>query len=195
MYPWAACGQGLVFGLALGNHVTIASVVVVWFGVATIYTPRQFLARQLVWRALLVGAGLLVYLYLPMRASAHPPVNWGDPHDWNGFWWEISGQPYRELAFGLPTNLIYGRVAAWATLLVRQFGWHGLGIGFFGLLYGASNARQFVWLSAGVAAVASIFAIAYNTDDSYASPIRSFLIFAIWIGLGIDLALRAIARL
>ena len=36
------------------------------------------------------------------------------------------------------------------------------------LLYGAPHARQFMWRSAGVAAAASVFAIAYNTNDSSA---------------------------
>jgi hypothetical protein len=52
-----------------------------------------------------------------------------------------------------------------------------------------------VWLSAAVAALASIFAVTYNTDDSYAYLIPTYLIFAIWLGLGVDLALQAIVRL
>jgi hypothetical protein len=193
--PWATRGQAAIVGLALGNHVTAAVAAIAWFGLAAISSLREVRARLLARRALWVSVGLLVYLYLPLRASAHPPVNWGDPRDWNGFWWVISGQPYRDLAFGLPENLIYGRVAAWAALLVQQFGWPGLAVGFFGLLYGAPKARQFVWVSAGVAVVASIFAIAYNTDDSYAYLIPVYLIFAVWIGLGVNLALRAIVRL
>jgi len=194
-HAWATRSEALIIGLALGNHITAAGAAAAWFGIVAFFTPREERARLLLRRALWVGVGLLVYLYLPLRAGAHPAVNWGDPRDWNGFWWEISGQPYRDLAFGLPTNLIAGRVAAWATLLARQFGWIGLVLGFVGLLYGTSNARPFVWLSAAVAALASIFAIAYNTDDSSAYLIPTFLIFAIWIGLGVDLALRAIARL
>jgi hypothetical protein len=52
-----------------------------------------------------------------------------------------------------------------------------------------------VWASAGVAAGLSAFAIAYNTDDSYAYLLPAYLIFAIWIGLTVDLAARALDRL
>jgi len=52
-----------------------------------------------------------------------------------------------------------------------------------------------VWLSAGIAALASVFAVAYNSDDSNAYLLPTYLIFAIWIGLGLDRALRAIRRL
>jgi hypothetical protein len=191
--PWAARSQALIVGLALGNHATAVIAAIAWFVVSAICAPRG--ERGLVRRTLWLGVGLLVYLYLPLRASAHPPVNWGDPHDWNGFWWAISGQPYRELAFGLPSELIYGRVSAWAALLVQQFGWAGLGLGCCGLIYGAPAARRFVWISAGIAAIASAFAVAYATDDSYAYLIPAWLIFAIWIGLGVEQVLRASARL
>jgi hypothetical protein len=191
--PWAARSQALIVGLALGNHATAVIAVIAWFVVSAICAPRG--ERGLVRRTLWLGVGLLVYLYLPLRASAHPPVNWGDPHDWSGFWWAISGQPYRELAFGLPGDLIYGRVSAWAALLVQQFGWAGLGLGCCGLIYGAPAARRFVWISAGIAAIVSAFAIAYATDDSYAYLIPAWLIFAIWIGLGVEQVLRASARL
>jgi hypothetical protein len=194
-HAWATRGEALIVGLAMGNHITAAGAAVAWFGMAAIAMPHAERRQLLVRRTLWFSMGLLVYLYLPLRASTHPPINWGDPRDWSGFWWEISGQPYRELAFGLPTNLIYGRVAAWAALLVQQFGAIGLGLGFVGLLYGAPNARPFVWLSAGVGAVASAFAIAYNTNDSSAYLIPTFLIFAVWLGLGVALALRVIARL
>jgi hypothetical protein len=193
--PWATRSQAAIVGLALGNHVTAAAAAISWFVVCAISSPHEERARLVLRRALWVGGGLLLYPTPPRRAGAHPPVNWGDPHDWSGFWWTISGQPYRDLAFGLPTNLIYGRVAAWAALLVQQFGWLGLGLGCLGLLYGAVDARWFVWLSAGIAALASVFAIAYNTNDSYAYLIPTYLIFAIWIGLGVDLALRMITRL
>jgi hypothetical protein len=194
-YAWIVRSQAVIVGLALGNHVTAAGAAVVWFVVAAICTPREARVRLLMRRALWVSLGLLIYLYLPLRAAASPPVNWGDPRDWSGFWWAISGQPYRDLAFGLPSDLIYGRVAAWAALLVQQFGWIGLGLGCFGLIYGAPDARRFVWISAGIAALAAVFAITYNTDDSNAYLIPTYLIFAMWIGLGVDRALRATTRL
>ena len=181
---WADRLRALVAGLALGNHLTIALLVVLWLVAIAAHAPRGTRLRAFRSRLAWVGAGLLVYLYLPLRAAAHPPVNWGDPHDWEGFWWTVSGQAYRELAFGLPPGLLPGRVTAWAGLLVGQFGWAGLALGCFGLLYGTASSRWFIWLSAAAAAAYSAFAIAYNTADSYAYLIPAYLIFAIWIGLG-----------
>lgn len=190
---WSGRLRALFAGLALGNHITIALLAAVWLVLAVVSAPSNRLrqaARLLPW----LGGGLLVYLYLPLRAAAHPPVNWGNPVDWAGFWWEISGQPYRGLAFGVPRAFLYGRVEAWAALLIQQFGALGLGIGLFGLLYDQSHSRLFVWLTGGLALAYSIFAITYDSADSYAYMIPVYLIFAIWIGLGVERILGAVGR-
>jgi hypothetical protein len=40
----------------------------------------------------------------------------------------------------------------------------------------------------------SAFAIGYNTADSYAYLLPAYTIFAIWIGLGVQVGLAAIHR-
>jgi hypothetical protein len=185
--------RAFAIGLALGNHITIALIAAAWLVAAGMSDPARariwLLGRRLCW----IGLGTLVYLYLPLRAAAHPPVNWGDPHDWAGFWWVVSGRPYRELAFGIPAGFLYGRIGAWATLLVQQFGWVGLGLGFVGLLYGGGRSRRFVWLTAALAAAYSAFALAYDSSDSYTYLNPAYIIFAVWIGLGTWALLEALA--
>lgn len=36
------------------------------------------------------------YLYLPIRASANPPMNWGNPNNWERFVWCISGGQFKQ---------------------------------------------------------------------------------------------------
>ncbi|HEY3231884.1 MAG TPA: DUF2723 domain-containing protein [Roseiflexaceae bacterium] len=186
--------RGVVAGLALGNHITIALPVAAWLVASTAHRPLWEWTKRALKCSIWVGLGLLVYAYLPLRAAAHPPVNWGGADTWAGFWWVVSGQPYRGLAFGLPAEYLSARVAAWAALLTQQFGWVGLGLGFLGLFYGAADSRRFVWLTAGMAVAYSAFAISYNTADSYAYLLPAYAIFAIWIGLGVHVGLAAIHR-
>lgn len=182
---WAARLRPVVVGLALGNHVTIALPVAVWVLAGVMGMPAgarlRWLARSAGW----VAVGLLVYLYLPLAAMGNPPVNWGDPRDWAGFWWVVSGRLYQGLAFGMPFGQLYGRLAAWAGLLSQQFGWVGLLLGFGGLLYAPSRDRRFLALSAVVAIGYSAFAIGYATDDSDSYLLPAFLVFALWVGLGL----------
>jgi 4-amino-4-deoxy-L-arabinose transferase-like glycosyltransferase len=192
--PGGVVAEGLVAGLALGNHVTAGLAVAAWLVAMLWWSPAERRWRRAIRGGLGLAAGLLVYLYLPLRAAAHPPINWGNPADLAGLWWEISGQPYRDLAFGLPANFLTGRAAAWAGLLIEQFGPVGLALGFGGLLYGAPGERRFVWLSAALALASSAFAIGYNTADSYAYLIPAYMVFALWIGLGLAAALGLLAR-
>lgn len=39
-------------------------------------------------------AGLLPYAYLPLRASQDPPLNWGDPSNWDRFLWVVLRKGY-----------------------------------------------------------------------------------------------------
>src|SRR5207253_9931120 len=38
--------------------------------------------------------GLLPYLYLPLRAAQHPPLNWGDPETLQGFLTVVTRRGY-----------------------------------------------------------------------------------------------------
>jgi Protein O-mannosyl-transferase TMEM260-like len=186
--------QGLVVGLGLGDHVTLGILAVAWLATAAIADPPGIRLRLLGRRVVGVGVGALVYLYLPLRAAAHPPINWGNPRDWAGFWWVVSGEPYRGLAFGLPPVFLHDRWIAWAGSLRQQFGWIGIALGFFGLFYGAAQARLFAWATVVVFVAYSIFAIAYNTPDSAVYLIPAYLIFATWMGLGAHRLLRAMEQ-
>lgn len=186
--------QGIVAGLALGNHLTVALTVLGWLVAVLISTDTSLRWRRFQQSLIGMGMGLLVYLYLPLRATAHPPVNWGGADTWEGFWWLVSGSPYRQLVFGLPSNQIIERMQAWAALLLEQFGWVGIVIGFYGLLYVPLPMQRFAWLTAGLASGYSVFAIGYNSADSYAYLLPVYVIFAIWIGWGITLALTLVAH-
>lgn len=180
---------GLVAGLALGNHVTIMLPIAVWLLTTSSADPWRIRLRLVARRLLWVVTGSLIYLYLPLRAVTHPPVNWGHPVDWAGFWWVVAGQPYHGLAFGVVPAFWTTRLAAWATLLVQQFGWVGVALGFYGCLYAPAHCRPLVWRMAVIAGGYSIFALTYDTADSYAYLIPVYMIFAIWVGLGVQLLL------
>jgi hypothetical protein len=184
---------GALFGLALGNHLTTALLFPPWL-LFSMWAEGRWQPRRLFRRLAALAAGLLVYAYLPISASRHPAVNWGLPVDWAGFWWVVSGVPYRALAFGLPSGYVLNRVSGWAGLIIAQFGLVGMMVAFYGLFFGqASNGR--VKLVTGWLALAfSIFAIGYNTADSYAYLLPAFLALALWLGLGLASALAALGR-
>ena len=73
---------------------------------------------------LLLLAGLLPYVYLPLAAARHPPMNWGQACTWDGFWHVVSRGQYEALVpldpFARPG--IFLRDLAWyGRLLTAQF--------------------------------------------------------------------------
>jgi len=142
------------------------------------------------WQVLFFGVGLSVYLILPLRALARPPVNWGNPATWKGFWWLVSAQLYR--AYYLPANLfgLWERTRALASLFWNQFGLLGLLLGFTGLVVFWRSSRLHIF-TLWIALVSGIFALVYRASDSYVYLLPGVIAFAIWIGLGVSGLARA----
>ncbi len=175
-----------VAGLSTGNHLTIllmAPAAAWWLWKAA---RQGGAARAVILQIALAGAGLLVYLYLPLSASRFPPVNWGNPQSWQGFLWTVSGQPYRSLLFHLPSEDLLGRLSAWARLLIEQFALPGLVLGVVGAVQcGLKKFPQalLLWIFAAY----SLFAIGYKTADSILYLIPALLAAAVWAGQGLVL--------
>lgn len=186
---------GLTFGLAVGNHVTtvlllplllFSSIIRKSATLDTIQAVRRWqldkgsLLRRFAW----LGAGLLVYLSLPLRALSNPPLNWGDPVTLDGFGWLVSAKIYQDQLFVLTPALALERMRGAAGLLLDQFGAVGLLIGLIGLIVFFRPSRL-VGNTLWIVAAFSIFSIVYATNDSFLYLIPVFLAFAIWIGMGL----------
>ncbi len=192
---WRNRLTGLLFGLALGNHLTTVLLVPPWLALSG-WDGKRLRLRPvfagLGW--MLVGA--LVYLYLPLRARAMPPVNWGNAATWNGFWWVVSGSPYQKMLGEVSVGEAFARVQAWAGLAITQYGWPGMLAGLYGLFFGRAASPRVKWTTGWVAFTFSAFAIGYAPVDSYVYLIPAFLALAIWLGLGVATALEGLpARL
>ncbi len=64
---------------------------------------------------------LTLYLYLPLRAQANPPMNWGNPATWSAFWAHVSGKLYQPHVFATPMVMLPHRLLALGGLMALQF--------------------------------------------------------------------------
>jgi hypothetical protein len=89
-----------VLGLSFSNHMTTVLLApgFLWLYFRTHGFRKESFARVLVLAPFFL-AGLSVYLYLPIRSAAHPPLNWGDPITLERFLWHITGKQYRVWMF------------------------------------------------------------------------------------------------
>ena len=199
---WWKAGLGFALGVGLGNHLTLLLVVpgLLFFTRLPIY---QLLIPTL--------SGLSIYAYIPIRAAQHPPVNWGAAHTWRGFLWLVSGALYRDYLFGLPWGQVPARLSALARLLGEQFTWVGVALGLWGLAelwitrntqhegheeceirntkYAIRNAQYLAAVGklTGISFLLyTIYAIGYDTTDSYVYLIPAFICFALWLAVGLE---------
>jgi len=181
---WAWRAAWLLFGLGMAHHLLIAACLIP--AASWAWDQRSRLSgRRWAEAAGLVAAGLCFYVYLPARAAASRPVNWGDPRTLSGFWWVVSAAPYRHFVFGLPLVEWPARIGAWAGLLTAQFKVWGVALGFWGALALHERDRAASWGLLGLFAVISAYAIGYNTTDSYVYLLPALAVFAAWIAMGL----------
>jgi len=137
------------------------------------------------WAGLGFLAGLSVFVVLPIRARSGAPVNWGDASTLNGFWWLVSARLYHGYAFALPLSLLGARLVAWASLLARQFTPVGALFAVWGWWQLFKLRRGLALAMLAMFAGWSVFAIGYNTTDSYVYLIPAFVLVAVWLGMGL----------
>lgn len=183
---WLGWAVGLAWGLSLGNHL-----------IALFLAP---LVVSALWRlpgGPLRGAvgtvlGLLVYAYLPLRAAASPAINWGDPRTVGRFWWMVSGGPYRPFVLSLPWRHVPQRLLAWAGLMAQQVAWIGLPVAALGAASLWSRDRPLAQATGTTALLCSLFAVGYDTTDSYLYMLPGLVCLAPWLGEGLRELISAV---
>ena len=195
------CWRGLTLGLALSNHVTAILLLPVALVFGSIHHQPQpegipdnryawlknlTLDRGALLRQLgMLGAGLSLYLVIPLRALANPPVNWGNAITPARFWWLVSGQLYQSYYLEFSPVELWGRVQALASLLFHQWGVIGFILALMGLVYFFLPSRLFIFTVWQVI-VYSGFAMLYGSVDSYVYLLPVCISFSIWIGIGLS---------
>ncbi len=195
---------GWLWGLGLGNHMTLALAFPLIVLAAMRYCNGWGMKEggrrldRLRFPSFIVMAGLAlglaVYLLLPLRASAGPVINWSDARTPDRLWWLVSGQLYRGYVFGLPLAYWPQRLSRWAGLVGEQLTWAGLAAAIIGL-FGLVRRDRGLALASGLTfMLVSVFALGYNTTDSYILLIPAFGVLALWAGFGWSQTLAELRR-
>ncbi len=130
--PWSqrcAAALGLCLGLGAANHQTVvlALIPAAWAALRR-PAPGARRAQAALWGALFFAAGLSCYAFLPLRAAAATPLDWGRPDDWARFWRVLLRRDYGSLSLTAAGATGTGAAAA-AREVARWAGqsWRGLG--------------------------------------------------------------------
>jgi hypothetical protein len=191
---WAA---GILAGLGIGNHTAL---VLVGPGLAWLVFASDPTLWRHPWRFLGPGIAALaafvaVFLYLPIRHAAHPPVDYVrdyfpqiDLFSIKGWFWMIRGGMFESLFFSVPLAEISVHLRRLAAQLLANYGVLAAAVGLLGLGTGwaESSARRHFTISCLLLfACHSVFYLAYGALDTDWMYSVSYLILALLFGLGL----------
>jgi Protein of unknown function (DUF2723) len=168
----------LLGGLGFSAHMFVATLGLgyawlVWQGAST---QRARLMGQ---AALATLAGASVYLYIPLRASMHPAINFAEADDASRFTWLVSGGDYKhwfvsDYAFIERAQLVVERIALHVT-------WPGVLVAVFGLVWLCRERRDAgIGLCLALAGnIAFFFAYAVHDLEVFFLPTAVVLVLAL----------------
>jgi 4-amino-4-deoxy-L-arabinose transferase-like glycosyltransferase len=175
----------VVFSLSLGNHALtlllapgIAAYVLLVAPRILWREPRLVLACLIA----LVMTTVLVYLYLPLRASMDPPLEYANPGTLDGFWYVVLGQQFQG-TFDLPP--LAGVIADGWDEVVRNYGLLAA-VAFAGAALGLLRHPRLTVLGLLWFACTWLFALGYpnaNIERYYLVPL---LVAALWLALAVE---------
>lgn len=172
---------GVAGGLGIGAHLTN-----LWILPTLAILLWPYRDQRRIVAAVLGGiAGLAVFAYIPLAAAGDPPVSWGDARTWQGFWWLLSGRLYRGYLFSLPLTALPSRLGAWMQDWAAQFSPVGLALALLGLWNMLRRSeRRWAWGTLALAFCSIVYALGYDTSDSYVYLLPSYAATAIWLAHG-----------
>jgi hypothetical protein len=188
---------GLIGGLSLAHHAATVLFLpgCLWYLITVaprrIYTPRSLLPAIV---ALLVG--LSVYLYLPVRSSALPAFNYAGRYDAgglfqpvdlrtpNGLWWLISGRAFAGEMLAYQGAALWWEVARFGVQLWRAFFTIGIGPGVLGAIVLMRRDWRLGGMTLLMFVISAAFYIDYRVLDKETMFLPTYLIWALWLGLG-----------
>lgn len=210
------CAWAFLYGLGLANHHTLVLIFPVflllfWRALrepsrgfsSNLRRAAQELGRRAPAWGLFFLLGFSLYLYLPLRAARHPPVNFGDPHTVRRFWDVLTRKEFGRLELhpaSVPfhtADLFQQQVRAFVRRHFSQTGAGASALGLAGLLLmwrrrdPAGGAWLLAWALAGP--FFSLFSnlSPFNTLAQWRME-RFLLLPALFCAAGVGVCFRAL---
>ncbi len=185
-----------LFGLSLAHRTTsvlLLPPLISWALISETFRYRGIWLRAIPW----LLPGLALYLLLPLMFLANPGYLWnvgydasGDPlyvdlTTINGLRWYVTAAIFQPLAFAFGPAEALRETARYAGWLWSEFAGVGIIVGLIGLASAWRRHRAFFQLTVGAFVLQAWFFINYAALDKDQMFLITYLIWAIWLGLGV----------
>jgi len=200
--PQRAAAVGLLFGLGLATRTTTLLYLPALAAFAWLSGERS--ARSYAAASAGVAAGLLFYLYLPLRSLAGVHVgpgdygvdgslHIGDLASWAGFRDHVTAASFQSDAFAYGPAEILRQAGTFTGQLVASFLLVGVPLGIAGAWRQWRADRTLFLLLAGCAAPVAVFFVNYGAIDKEFMFLPVYVVWALWMAVGLQWGVEAFA--
>ena len=184
----------LLTGLSITAHMTSVLLVPAAFLFVALVDRRTLVRPRLLAKSAgLFIVGLSPYLYLPLRASMDPPMNYGDPSSLEGFIFVISGGHFKGQMLAFGPGELPERISFYLQQLGEQFPVALLPAIPLGIWTLARGDRPAGILLGTLFAGYLIYALEYNISDIEPYFVPTYLILALLVAAGISALLAVLS--
>ncbi len=179
------------FGLGFSNHMT--TMLIIPFSAILFFTKEKFnlsLIKKLgVLLSVLILTIALFYLYLPLRASSNPTLNWGNPINFENFIRHVTGKQYQVWLFA-SMDAAKKQLGYYFQNLPAEFAYTGLIIFLFGLVELFKCLKKIFWTILVTLILSIGYAINYDIVDIDSYFLASYFMISLFISFGLKLIFK-----
>lgn len=176
---------GFAFALGFSNHMTTILALptaAILFFVKEKFSTNSF-KKILIVCSLSIPLMLLIYLYLPLRASTNPEINWGNPINLENLWRHFTGKQYQVWLFS-SVDSAKRQLAYFVKNLGNEFAYFPLLIFALGFAYVYKQNKIIFACLTTTFVFATLYTINYDIVDIDSYFLLPYLMLAFFSAFG-----------
>jgi len=174
-----------ILGLAFTNHMTTVLLAPAFlFLYFSTFRFSNASWKRLARMSIPFLLGFSVYLYLLIRASEHPTMNWGNPENLERFLWHFSGKQYRVWIFA-STESAMKQLQYFIDTLLPEFAYVPVIFAAVGLWFLLTRNRKLAAFTLLLFLGCILYSINYDIHDIDSYFLLAYFTVTIWCSLGI----------
>jgi len=177
-------------GMSMAAHQSVVLLLPSWFLLIVLADWRMILRlKELILATAFALLGFSIHLYLPLRATRNPLLNWGDPKTYEQFMWHFLRKGYPAEPHTRDASLWWAQIKAFS--ISHEFTWLGVALVVFALVCLWRRQKDVaIAYGAGVVTFLAVIAGYFNTPretifltEEFFTPL--YLLTAVLIGIGL----------
>ncbi|MFH1196782.1 MAG: DUF2723 domain-containing protein [bacterium] len=175
----------IFFALGFTNHMTTLLIIpgaILLFFMKEKFNVASF-KKILYALPVFFGVLILLYLYLPIRASQSPTMNWSNPINWENFWRHLTGKQYQVWLFSSSESAKKQFIYFFNSIPV-EFAYIGLVAIIIGFFYAIKRSAKIFWFILTSFVFTIIYSINYDIVDIDTYFILAYISLALFSAFG-----------